>query len=720
MTDWTEFRITDKEMEQIFEYIRSRDEAVPTEEIVNLVSRYKTEAQYGARPYFSKDKYAVGERIVFVTKDGCAAQATVVSVSEQKCFSITQDKNVTGDSIEVKFIDAKWKVVFPDRLYPPKDFISNSPEYVLEKMNLMTFEVPEKQKETAAKKLDEHLEESNSVVKTENGWISKELLPKIGKEWIAEIYNLIVSHHQGDINISTEYLLGHIIGVNHADHDYQVWKMALEKVLSNDRRFMKVNKAPENIWELAPPPREVEITLKREMIDLGSIRITPTLQHILDYYGKKDNIVLVTYGNYEIEGIIDIDNKCIFSQDILDWFIDNELSEDDKIHIRCPQEEANDLRLYTFQEEGERRPPTGERIRHYLGFRKRIYAVLKEEGKYLHLSIISEKISKSLEKLIESSRVSATLAGNPHQFTRLYPGSDVWGLSEWTIDERNARIDLSSLLLAFGEEDWVYRIIEENGSPLSTRDIAAKLAREFVLNVDTVLSITFVNPKDKRIIRIGEKWALRSWVNEWLREKIEIEKILYEIERKEVECIGLRRRLEILEIELLKHRAEYDKISNELNAKQILLQSLKEKIVNLRQQLEIQQNESHIKSTQKHLLRFFFYLIDLFVTVITSRWRKKWNTKGSYEFIELRRKQNELEKLTKILLKTENEFKIENEKIISVRERVSALESQQQEIEAKSNMLQSNISQVDREGLLNRKATLLSLLGEEGGSHVTG
>jgi hypothetical protein len=719
MTDWSEFRITNKEMEHIFEYIRSRDKAVPTEEIVNLVSRYKTEAQYGARPYSSKDKYAVGERIVFVTKDGCAAQATVVNVSEQQYFSIPQDKNVTGDSIEVKFIDAKWKVVFPDRLYPPKDFISNSPKYVLEKMKLMTFEVPEKQKETAAKKLDEHLEESNSVVKTKNGWISKEFLPKIEKEWIDEIYDLLVStHHQGDFDISTEYMVDHIIGVKHTDYDYQLWKLALEEILSNYQRFMKETDTQENIWRLAPPPREVRINLSQEMIDLGSIPITHSLQHILDYYGKKNDTVLVIYGEYKIEGIINTDNKCIVGGDIQDWFIENELSEDDKIYIRCPQEGETDLRLFTFLESEKLGPTQGKGGRHYFGLRKVIYAVLLKEGKFLHISVISEKVSERLGQQVDPSKVSTTLSKNPHQFARLYSESGVWGLAEWTKDERNARIDLNSLLLAFGEEDWVYRIIEENGSPLSTRNIATKLAQEFVLNVDTVLSITFVNPKDKRIIRISERWALRSWVNEWLREKVEIEKKLDEIERKEVEFTGCHRRLEILEIELQKHRDEYDKISNELNAWQILLQSLKEKIDTLQHQLATKQNESHIKGAQKHSFQFFFYLISLFVTVITLRWRKKGNTKESYESIELRRKQNELEKLTKILQETENEIKTGNEELISISRRIPELNSQQQDLELKLNILQSEINQANREGLLNRKMTLLNLLGEEGGNHV--
>jgi len=168
-----EFHLAKEDIDRIIEYVRSQDKPVPPEELAKLLSRYKAdkaEAKYGARPYSSKEKYEVGEQIVFVTKDDHVARARVMRVNKnQWCF----EAKCRVDLIDVEF-DSGWKAVFPDRQDPHGALVSNAPsEYDAAKMNLVSFELSVKEKQEVSNQVEEQLKRSEVLVRVGDGWIAK-------------------------------------------------------------------------------------------------------------------------------------------------------------------------------------------------------------------------------------------------------------------------------------------------------------------------------------------------------------------------------------------------------------------------------------------------------------------------------------------------------------------------------------------------------------------
>jgi len=303
------------------------------------------------------------------------------------------------------------------------------------------------------------------------------------------------------------------------------------------RRFVHIEKEGDIIWYLAPPPKEVSFTLTNIAFSLGYIKVSSDLLKIMYYYGIGSNVTFVCYGDHEIKGVLDESKNRISGQEIKSWYEENRLREKDKIYIKCPDKFGRPLRLYTFPERlkylrGKEVEDTSEKI--YL--REKIYQVLKSENVYLHYRQIKDKIVERIGGEVELYSIAGILSHESHLFRRFLHSRGTWGLTEWS--EKQMEIDKTSLLLAIGEEDWVYRILKDLSRPLQTKEIAQEIANRFVISPKELLEANFINPNDVRLVKLKDgSWGLKEWVEGWEEEIKKVEALLEKIfDQKEALC----------------------------------------------------------------------------------------------------------------------------------------------------------------------------------------
>lgn len=530
---WKEhFYLTPFEIDQLYEYIKKEKQPLPLEEIAETIVRNlfeREEREPNLRVYSPERKYKIREKIFFI-RGGGKRYAKILDISTNHSSTLFS-KEIIYDRITVQFLDngeiAK--------------FVSNCPDFPLRfkgetrvSKNGVIYETPgqivTQFKDHILPVVKNALNEDERFIYFENEWFLKELLIEFSSGELDNIHSIISL----DRELSSKDILKAIFKVTNDDNKkYKSFAFSLNCALRDDhiRRFVYDDKESDIIWYLAPPPKEVSFTLTNEALSSGYIKVSSDLLKIMYYYGIGSNVTLVCYGDYEIKGVLDESKKRISGQEIKSWYEENRLREKDRVYIKCPDGFGSPLRLYTFHEmqnyrggEGGEEEETSEKI--YL--REKIYQILKSENIYLHYKQIKDKVFESIGREVELSSIVGTLSHESHLFRRFLPTRSIWGLAEWS--EKQIEIDKTSLLLAIGEEDWVYRVLKDLSRPLQTKEIAQEIAKRFVISPKELLEINFINPNDVRLVKlIGGSWGLKEWVEDWKEEIKKVEALLEKI-----------------------------------------------------------------------------------------------------------------------------------------------------------------------------------------------
>ena len=87
---------------------------------------------------------------------------------------------------------------------------------------------------------------------------------------------------------------------------------------------------------------------------------------------------------------------------------------------------------------------------------------------YVHVRLIHEQINEVLEHSVNQATISANLSQNGHLFLRMSSVRGLWGLVQW--EGKVSDIDTRSLALAIEEDDWVIKVLKEEGVPLTLNE----------------------------------------------------------------------------------------------------------------------------------------------------------------------------------------------------------------------------------------------------------
>lgn len=549
-----QFNLTQFDIEQLYGYLKQKNLPLPIEEIAETIVRNlieREEKTTNTRIYSPEQKYQIGENIFALHEKG-KRYAMVINIDLNVCGSCGS-REYNYDRITVQFIDnldiAKYVSTCPD--FPLRfnleshgietDRIYITPGQIVTQFNTYILPV-----------VRNALNTDERFINFGNEWFLKEFLIEFYPKELDKIYSIISLERE----LSSKNILKEVFQITDEDNKkYKSFAFSLNCALRDDhiRRFVYVEKESDIIWYLAPPPKEVSFTLTNGALSSGYIKVSSDLLKIMYYYGIGSNVTFVCYGDYEIKGVLDESKKRISGQEIKSWYEENRLHEKDRVYIKCPEKFGRPLRLYTFHEiqkylRGEEVEDTSEKI--YL--RENIYQVLKSENVYLHYKQIKDKIVERIGGEVELSSIAGTLSHESHLFRRFLPSRGIWGLTEWS--EKQMEIDKTSLLLAIGEEDWVYRALKDISQPLQTKEIAQEIANRFVISPKELLEITFINPTDVRLVKLKDgSWGLKEWVEGWEEEIKNVEALLEKIfdQEETLSCILTEKEDSISRLSLL-------------------------------------------------------------------------------------------------------------------------------------------------------------------------
>lgn len=552
---WKEhFYLTHLEVDQLCEYFRKENLPLPIEEISETIVRNLFEGEErdpNLRVYSPEQEYIIKENIFFIRGDG-KRYARILDISPNQS-SILYSKEIIYDRITLQFLDngeiAK--------------FVSNCPDFPLRfkgesqlSKNGVIYETPgqivTQFKDYILPVVRSALNADEGFINFGNEWFLKEFLIEFYPEELDKIHTII----SFDRELSSKNILKEVFQITDDDNKkYKSFAFSLNCALRDDhiRRFVHIEKEGDIIWYLAPPPKEVSFTLTNGSLSSGYIKVSSGLLKIMYYYGIGSSVTFVCYGDHEIKGVLDESKKRISGQEIKLWYEENRLREKDRVYIKCPEKFGRPLRLYTFHEiqkylRGEEVVETSEKV--YL--RENIYQVLKSENVYLHYKQIKDKIVERIGGEVELSSIAGTLSHESHLFRRFLPSRGIWGLAEWS--EKQMEIDKTSLLLAIGEEDWVYRVLKDLSQPLQTKEIAQEIANRFVISPKELLETNFINPNDIRLVKLKDgSWGLKEWIEEWKEEIKNVETLLEKIfdQEETLSCILTEKEDSISRLSLL-------------------------------------------------------------------------------------------------------------------------------------------------------------------------
>jgi len=583
---WKDFQLTKSDVERLKEHIREQNDVVSWEELQSLACRYKCESFYNLRPYYPAYSYQIGEKIVFVDKQENVCRAEVLEVERGQYI---RDFRAPADFIRVRFLDGGWRQIWPNRREPPDQFVCNSPTYMKEKLSALyeKFEPSDEMKRDIAGALQEVLSESEDIVLLKEGLLSVRSLPRIGLSQRDEIYEMLLHSKEG---FTTNRILASIFQVSPSEPEYELWEVALERILKRDSRFLLATDTPEKLWKLAPPPKQALNTLKSEMINTGAIRITRGLLRMLDYYGLGEQVELRVYGDYRLMASVDRTAGYIWSDDIRKWFEENGLEEGDKIWVVCPEADDKLLRLYHTVEAVRRKGQKRSDIV-FRGLRSQVYELLESRGKWLHVKRIQQGIRELYGAHPRKKSIEATLSKNDHLFVRMRRQRGIWGLRAWGNEVDEERVDLQSLLLAIGDDDLVYRVLEAHGEPLSERKIVEEIGSLFGVSPRTLLMTTLIDRKDPRLVLLTDKWALKEWTDRWQSELTGLGKKLQHLETLKCKIDAVRWERDSLQQELLHVQAEARTVQNQIEADKACFAQLLAELRDWRENLERRERE---------------------------------------------------------------------------------------------------------------------------------
>ncbi len=307
--------------------------------------------------------------------------------------------------------------------------------------------------------------------------------------------------------------------------------------LKNDTRHRFTISRTESgvVWMLAPPPKQVVCTLDEEMISAGRIRVSGEFQKIVDFYGLTSVLNLQAYGGYSLKAMYDPALRLIYGDDVRLWIEENGLSPGHKLYVKSPSSSNAPLILFS-EHEVYQSPESGEPVaaRHpRLFLRHRIYGVLLEAQQWLHYREITERLNNS-EFDVQPDSIIATLSSNEHLFRRREPSRGLWGLTKWLSHPTDYSVNVQSLSITIREEQWVHRVLREEGAPLLPKEIIRRLSEIFGVSLGTIQELTIIDGTDTTIDQLREgRLLLHSWISEWEERLRECEKIL-------MQCRALR------------------------------------------------------------------------------------------------------------------------------------------------------------------------------------
>jgi len=406
------------------------------------------------------------------------------------------------------------------------------------------------QREEISKSVINQLQDDGRIVSDGKKWYAKDLLPELSNKDLNAIFAYVAG---SAAPVSTEDILRKLRGASFSLDGQEMWRFRLEQALRDDKRLIRMKKEGTTYWELSPPQNEAIVTVDESSVYTGSIKITSGLRQMLAYHRFSDKVKFITYGCFEIFGEIERDYKKISGRDIQDWYHETDVQPGNRIHIISPEKKGEGLRFYsdseTRKEMETKSAPVSERKRIFI--RHLIYRFLKEHGFYCSKADIREAVEKQEDSKTSASAVSRTLLNNTHIFQPLSSSSSLWGLVEWGTEDKGKHVNLNSLLLAIHEDDLVYKIINAIEEPLSTREIATRIAQEYCLAVDLIMGLSFLDPHDKRFLKLpNEKWSLAERYGEWKKSLNHIESRLALIDKLETEKAQKLQNVDLLSCEL--------------------------------------------------------------------------------------------------------------------------------------------------------------------------
>jgi hypothetical protein len=545
--------INDDDWARIEQCLVKNGVPVSDEDLFKIIITCKAEmGKYeGAKIFFPDNKYELNDKIVILKRAGQVEFGRIIKIEPKHNFSFRTVHNGSDilpycEFIHIEPLKGDWQ-----SRAGYECLISASKEYLHKKLDFLTRDelvyefIDAEQKEEIQIGVMKQLQEEERIISDGKRWFLKSHIPKIAPAQIDAIFWRVSELFE---SVTTDYILSEILNVPLSLPEIELWRFAIECSLKEDRRFMRQGEG----WIISPPPRESVITLDDDAAQAGLLKVGYGLRHILAYYKMKGGIKFLTYGYYEISAIIDEDYKNISGQDIANWYIENDLHGGDKVHVRCFGEKEASFRLYTEIETKKPIPSKSSSESKIIYIRKLAYEFLSNKGEYCFLTDIKTGLEISRGVKIEEGSLRAVLISNPHLFELLSPSSKLWGLRIWGVEDKSKYINLNSLLLSIQEDDLVFKIIETNDNPLSNKEIAHRIAEIFCLPPELILSTSFLDTHDNRIVRLPDgRLTLKVTLENWEKRLSELNSYLSNYARVEKEINELKSKIAAFKEELI-------------------------------------------------------------------------------------------------------------------------------------------------------------------------
>ena len=530
MIDFEKFILEPVEINFILKLLNESVHPTSLKELAEEVIRRRLEGLAAAknrRVYSPEQKYSVGEKIFFYMQDDEIKFAEIISIEHSNGHSLYGNYDRIIVSIEGQTYEKVYVSKCPK--LPLRYSFSNERKDFEDEDPKTPGQIFMQQENKIRPVIFDILSKIEELTHVNDDWFIKEKLPKIRDDEIIDCYNFIkISGHP----LTADKLTSIILKFSPESPRFPLFRFSLINCLQHDEKFIQQIYMDELGWDIKKvlPPSHMTVSLSLDAISSGYFKITRGIKHLLEYCGITNEVILESYGGYEVKGYIDRNLRRVYSQDIAQWFKENRLGQGDKIRIKSPPSPSEHPVIYTVFEhrnEIKKGGKTEGKGNRNVNLRHLIYSLLKSRQEYTHTRIITEEINKVIEHPVNQSTISGILSGNEHIFIRMPKVRGLWGLSEW--EGKITEVDKISLSLSIEEEDWVIKVLEAEDMPMTVNELAERLSVAFIVRKEKILEITFLNPTDNRLIEIDGKWGLRIWIEKWEKSVEDIDK---ELERR--------------------------------------------------------------------------------------------------------------------------------------------------------------------------------------------
>ncbi len=529
---WSEqFGVTQFELDELIDYLKGKTSPTSIYEVAEAIVRSlleREEQHRNARIYSPEQQYTKGEEIFILDKKG-REYAVVIDVGPRTKISINGDAHAYSNHITIEIHDGG----------ETKKYVSNCPEFPLRFQSAADCNNSGRSFTTPGQIVMQF--NDNILNKTRNALLNDERFVNFGDRWfLRELLHSIFPDEVASIcsnlrerkQISVVDVVNEHFGAPKDAHACERLIFSINCALQDDKQKRFISQLDEDgqvVWSLAPPQKEVSLSVSSDAHFHGYVKITTGLRKILDFYNISSEVTFVTWGDYEIRGHINESENRIESDEIKHWYFENRITPGQKLFIKSPDRVGQALRLYTYDEQqADEKQHDKQQSKQRILLRHEIYKVLSTENKFLHYRQIAEKIAPSTRNEIQAPSVEATLSRENHLFRQSPGARGIWGLAEWTTS--SYEVDKTSLLLAITDEDLVYKTLREIGVPVTVKQIAEDLANAFVVKVADILETNFLDPNDSRLTKLADgTWALIEWVNKWKEELAQMRNRIEEV-----------------------------------------------------------------------------------------------------------------------------------------------------------------------------------------------